>query len=418
MAEPFETRELVAALDDDGQGTMFSINDLPNDVLVSIFVAVEDPCWVRHTVPCVCKTWAELYRSQDASPLHEELEVDFRKEVESAAASEAGSPRGIITAARAAAQRGALRRPVIHASKVISWAERRAGSVRRLHLKEGCIVSREPFTSEDVGRLVAATASSLTELWICCGLYKQYEPLWESLRDSFVPAARLRSLVVKRIYVDVSESDVEPLGQLSGTLEELVLDTYFDDPEAFEGIEVGLPRFPESLCALTELRRLELVGHHRIKAIPAKISSLKKLKELTLDCRLSSLPKELGELSGLTKLDLATNNNLGKAPEEEAFPAELGNMKSLRELSLSSCGLRTVPAFVGELESLEVLDLTENDVQIYTSLDFLVEGCPRLRKVRVSKEPHSACWTRESLAHLDAFKAKLLAVSPNAEVLD
>ena len=70
---------------------------------------------------------------------------------------------------------------------------------------------------------------------------------------------------------------------------------------------------------------------------------------------LSSLPKELGELPGLTKLDLCGNWNLGNAPQDEAFPAELRKMKSLRDLNLAECGLHTVPAFVGELKSLEVL---------------------------------------------------------------
>ena len=60
------------------------INVLSYDVLVSIFLALEDPDWVRRTIPLVCKDWAELYRSKDASPLHETLEVDFAKEVETA----------------------------------------------------------------------------------------------------------------------------------------------------------------------------------------------------------------------------------------------------------------------------------------------------------------------------------------------
>ena len=90
--------------------------------------------------------------------------------------------------------------------------------------------------------------------------------------------------------------------------------------------------FRVSFCDLTELRRLKLVGICSMKAIPAKLSSLKKLNDITLVCcRLSSLPKELGELSGLTKLDLRYNSDLGNTPEDEAFPAELGNMKMLTE---------------------------------------------------------------------------------------
>ena len=64
------------------------MNDLPNDVLVSVFVAVGDQRLVRQTFPLVCRAWPELYRSKDASPLHETLEVNFRKEAEGAAARE------------------------------------------------------------------------------------------------------------------------------------------------------------------------------------------------------------------------------------------------------------------------------------------------------------------------------------------
>jgi hypothetical protein len=106
--------------------------------------------------------------------------------------------------------------------------------------------------------------------------------------------------------------------------------------------------------------------------------------------------------------------NLGYAPQDEAFPAELGKLKSLRALVLSHCGLRTVPSFVGGLQSLERLALFDNDEQICATLDILIEGCPCLRQVRLSDRCSS--WTPESRAHLEAFKARLLAKNPNAKV--
>jgi len=234
-------------------------------------------------------------------------------------------------------------------------------------------------------------------------------------------------------------------------------------------IEGGLQRFPES-CALTELRNLVLIGHSRITAIPAQISSLKKLKEISVNCSLSSLPKELSELSGLTKLDVSCTGDLGDAPQDEAFPAELGKlkslrflalggrglravpafvgglqslevlfltgnenlrdapqdepfpaelgrMKSLRELGLSYCGFRAVPAFVGGLQSLEILYLRRNDEQIYATLDVLIEGCPRLHKVGLYRDSVEGPLSPESWAHLEAFEAKLLAKDPNAVVI-
>jgi len=71
-------------------------------------------------------------------------------------------------------------------------------------------------------------------------------------------------------------------------------------------------------------------------------------------------------------------------------------MESLRVLYLHECGLRAVPAFVGELKSLEILDLSYNDFQIDTAtLDFLIKGCPRLREVRLNKRPDAAPCTSE-----------------------
>ena len=91
-------------------------------------------------------------------------------------------------------------------------------------------------------------------------------------------------------------------------------------------------------------------------------------------------------------------------------------MKSLRHLRLGRCGLRTVPAFVGGLQSLEVLALFFNDVQIDATLDILIKGCPRLRSVILGKRSGAASWTLKSREHLKAFKEKLLAKDPNAVV--
>ena len=432
VEESLDAHELVAALTAGAADAKpLTIKDLPHDQLVSIFAATKDLTWVRHNVPLVCKAWNEIYCSRGASPLHETLEVDFGSEVATAAATRAreeGPLRGLRPITRAAAQEWASRRPVVHASSIISWAERRAGSVRKLDLKEGFEGALEDFSAKDLSELLAVVGSSLTHISIAseqlrgsCFLYKLLrKPFWESLRDSVVPAGQLRSLGVRGISSAVLESDVEPLAQLAGSLEGLELSTVlFEDPFSFDWValgRMGLLRFPEFICSLTKLRRLALVNHRKITAIPAAISSLTKLKELDLRaCDLFSLPKELGELSGLTRLHLSANGNLGD--EDEAFPAELGKLKALRELFLGFCDLRAVPAFVGELESLAILDLSDNNpLQIHAPLDFLIEGCPRLREVQLGKAHSRDPWTPESLTHLKAFKAKLLAKNPDAKV--
>jgi Leucine-rich repeat (LRR) protein len=102
------------------------------------------------------------------------------------------------------------------------------------------------------------------------------------------------------------------------------------------------------------------------------------------DCRLRAVPAFVGELESLTKLDLGSNWELGddnEAPRNEAFPANLRKLTSLRDFRLDYCGLRAVPAFVGKLKELEELDLFGNMEEIYSTIDFLIEGCPCLREV-------------------------------------
>ena len=151
----------------------------------------------------------------------------------------------------------ALRRPVVHGSRMLSWVERRADSVRKLRLKGGFDGAFVDISSEALGRLIAITASSLTEIRVhygyCCFPYLKL--FWKSVPVSVAPHGRLRSFVVERIRAVVFESDVEPLGQLTGSLEELVLT--FSDSEIFVNAS-PLSRLPESFCALTELRRLKL----------------------------------------------------------------------------------------------------------------------------------------------------------------
>ena len=49
--------------------------DLSNDVLILIFAKFLDRRWAIRTFPCVCRAWRDLFRSRDASPLHEVLEI-------------------------------------------------------------------------------------------------------------------------------------------------------------------------------------------------------------------------------------------------------------------------------------------------------------------------------------------------------
>ena len=96
------TREPVTVLNDAGESSLddddkFPLDELLNDLLVSVLEAAQEQCeekkWARCTVPLVCKAWNELYRTKDSSPLHKTLELDFVEEIKSATAL-MGGPMG------------------------------------------------------------------------------------------------------------------------------------------------------------------------------------------------------------------------------------------------------------------------------------------------------------------------------------
>jgi len=304
---------------------------------------------------------------------------------------------------------------VVRASRVPSWARTHADSVRELILSEGCFVSHGDFNAANFAQLVAAVGPHLTKISIGMGFDELLgPPFWAALRARVIPARKLRVLEVDNIPKGFSMSDVEPLVQLRGSLEVLSLvgaSLEYGHPAA------GLNRFPESFLALTKLRTLVMVWLFKFEAIPAGIANLKKLKYLNVDgCGLLSLPKELGALSQLEVLHLKNNWPLSAAPDDVAFPPELKGMTSLRELRPHVCGLRCMPAFVRELSSLEIIRFDMNPYLNFDApLDYLIECCPRLRFVSMMKG-YGFTWTQQSLAYLEAFKAKLIEKNPSAEV--
>ena len=220
--------------------------------------------WLRHTFPLVCKAFSEVYRTPGASPLHEFLKIDFQAEID---------------VARAMSGQPADHQPPFQGSRVVAWAQRCASSVHRLFYYgsygKGSIIDFEP---EDLVALVTAVGPYLTDIFVEEDSEELLgPPFWEALRDSAVLAGKLRSLVVIRSPGFVfSETDIEPLGQLEGSLEELKLNFYLDHD--FE--TSGFAHKPESLFALTNLRYLKLSGNQEIREIPAGISALTNLKEL------------------------------------------------------------------------------------------------------------------------------------------
>ena len=312
-----------------------TLDDVPNDVLVSIFEfdEVRDRRWAVETFPLVCKAWRDVYYSRQASPLHKEIFLSLQTD---------------------------------RASPVLAWARRHAADVRTLFI-EPCNVVRD-FSEEDLAELVSVVGPHLTALSIQegCGSLLRAR-FWAALEDAVRPGRRLKGLAIEGIRTPLPGSCAEVLGRCSG-LEGLLLSCEADWSGGASSRSVaarnrgswGFSAFPRALLSLPRLDALILEHHPGVASLPAGISELKSLQYISIvGCPLRSLPAEMGALSGLTRLDVGFSS-LGAVPTATAFPAALGGMTSLRELSLFGRSVSTVPSFVGSLKSLELLLLSGN----------------------------------------------------------
>lgn len=139
-----------------------------------------------------------------------------------------------------------------------------------------------------------------------------------------------------------------------------------------------LEELPPDFAGLTQLRELQL-GGNRLQSLSPEIGQLANLDELSLDSNLlSSLPGEIGQLLSLESLDLSGNQldtlpiqfgelaalkwlNLQSNPFT-VFPAALAGLPQLDTLYSSDCQIQEIPPAIGAISSLRILALSSNDL--------------------------------------------------------
>ena len=142
-----------------------TLDDVPNDVLVSIFEfdEVRDRRWAVETFPLVCKAWRDVYYSRQASPLHKEIFLSLQTD---------------------------------RASPVLAWARRHAADVRSLCIPP-CESVRD-FTEEDLAELVSVVGPHLESLYILGGSGSLLRArFWEALEGVVRAGCRLKGLAIR-----------------------------------------------------------------------------------------------------------------------------------------------------------------------------------------------------------------------------
>ena len=128
-----------------------------------------------------------------------------------------------------------------------------------------------------------------------------------------------------------------------------------------------LTELPKSLGQLTQLQKLNLSGN-QLTVLPESLDQLMQLQSLDLsNNQLTALPESLGHLMQLQSLDLP-NNQL------TALPEWLGQLTQLQSLTLSGNQLTALPEWLGQLTQLQSLDLSNNQLTaLPESLGNLIE---------------------------------------------
>lgn len=141
----------------------------------------------------------------------------------------------------------------------------------------------------------------------------------------------------------------------------------------------GLTSLPPEIGQLTHLSKLNLAWN-KLHTLPPRIGQLTDLASFDLrGNQLRSLPPEIAELSHLTDLDL-WNNQLTTLPSKigqlsqlttltlsnnylSELPAEIGQLSRLKKLSVGRNRLSKLPAEIGQLTNLTTLLLYHNQLR-------------------------------------------------------
>ena len=135
---------------------------------------------------------------------------------------------------------------------------------------------------------------------------------------------------------------------------EYFLDKGIDTKELFIN-DNQLTSIPKEIGNLTQLKELNL-ENNQLTSLPKEIGNLTQLKGLySCNNQLTSIPEEIGNLTQLKELHLYNN-------QITSIPKEIGNLTQLQELYLFDNNLTSIPKEIGDLTQLQDLNLENNQL--------------------------------------------------------
>ncbi|KAL1538233.1 putative disease resistance protein RGA1 [Salvia divinorum] len=146
---------------------------------------------------------------------------------------------------------------------------------------------------------------------------------------------------------------------------EIICRLYFLQSLLLSGCK--LTEIPREIGNLVHLRRLDLSWNRELKELPESMYSLVELRSLSLEgCSRKEIQKEIGNLVQLRELDLSWNWELKELPES------ICSLVELQILKIKGTDINCFPEALGELSNLSRLELPEFKVgSQYKMLGFL-----------------------------------------------
>ncbi|KAG6395732.1 hypothetical protein SASPL_141856 [Salvia splendens] len=169
---------------------------------------------------------------------------------------------------------------------------------------------------------------------------------------------------------------------------------------------------PREIGNLNQLRRLDLSENYRMEELPGSVCSLIELRSLSLErCSLEVIPQEIGNLVKLRELDLSHNYRM-------ELPESICSLVELQILKIEGTRINCVPEALGELSNLRTLELSEFKVgSQYNKLGYLKKLYRHLTESLELEIYWSSMSEMEELVE-DARQAELPTVLPKLESLN